>query len=269
MRVARVEALLQESGVEGRPLLWSRLTASGLDRLQQQGVDLAVLPVGAIEQHGPHLPLDTDVAIAEGVAWWASARSGIPVLPCLPYGNSLAHTDRWPGTLSLTPVSLIQQVRELGEWFVRGGGRRLMILNAHFGNDAPLRCAIDHLRTEMDGLLVGLWNSWGLSDRARDAYLADGADIHANRAETSLMLALDPDAVEGAGEADDPDRTDGLVFMHPVSRTSRNGVTGSPSEASAEEGQRLLRALGDDFAAILEKARLEEPPIPQSPRPSR
>jgi creatinine amidohydrolase len=184
------------------------------------------------------------------------------VLPTIAYANSLGHTDRWPGTLSLSPVTLIQTVREIGAWFVRGGGRRLLILNAHFGNDAPLRCAIDHLRTEYEGrLLVGLWNTWTLSARAKQAYLRDGVDIHANRAETSLMLAIDPGGVTDAKAADDPDRTEGLVFTHPVSRTSTNGVTGRPSEASAAEGEALLRTLGEDLAAIVGKARVELPPI--------
>jgi creatinine amidohydrolase len=75
------------------------------------------------------------------------------------------------------------------------------------------------------------------------------------------MLAIDPGAVTGAETADDPDRTSGLVFTHPVSRTSRNGVTGRPSEASAAEGAELLRALGEDLAAIAGKARVEIPPI--------
>ena len=260
-----VERQLRAAGVASAPVRWARLSRAGVEALHARGMDLAVLPCGAIEQHGPHLPIETDVAIAEAVALWGSALTGVPVLPALAYGNSLGHTDRWPGTLSLSPVTLIQTVREIGAWFVRGGGRRLLLLNAHFGNDAPLRCAIDHLRTEQDGrLLVGLWNTWTLSARAKEAYLLDGADIHANRAETSLMLAIDPEAVVGAAGADDPDRTDGLVFTHPVNRTSLNGVTGRPSEASAEEGAALLRALGEDLAAVLEKARVERPPIPDS-----
>ena len=266
MREQVVEDLLRNAGEAGRPLRWARLTRAGVEALQAGGMDLAILPCGAVEQHGPHLPVETDVAIAEAVSLWASALSGVPVLPAIAYANSLGHTDRWPGTLSLSPVTLIQTVREIGAWFVRGGGRRLLLLNAHFGNDAPLRCAIDHLRTEYDGrLLVGLWNTWALSARAKQAYLADGADIHANRAETSLMLALDPEAVTCAASADDPDRTAGLVFTHPVSRTSLNGVTGRPSEARAEEGVALLRTLGDDLAAVLEKARVEIPPLADPP----
>lgn len=263
VRAHAVEHLLRSVGEPGRPLCWARLSRAGVEALQAGGIDLAVLPVGAVEQHGPHLPVETDVAIAEAVSLWASALTGVPVLPSLAYGNSLGHTDRWPGTLSLSPITLITVVREIGEWFVRGGGRRLLILNAHFGNDAPLRCAIDHLRTEYDGrLLVGLRNTWTLSARAKRAYLADGEDIHANRTETALMLAIDPEAVDGAEHADDPDRTDGLVFTHPVSRTSRNGVTGRPSEATAAEGLALLQALAEDFAAVLGKARVEIPPIP-------
>jgi creatinine amidohydrolase len=258
----RVEGLLRAAGESGRPLHWGRLSHSGLAQLLADGLDLAILPIGAVEQHGPHLPTETDVAIAEAVAGWASARTGVPVLPTLAYGNSLGHTDAWPGTLSLSPTTMITIVRELGDWYLRSGGRRLLVLNAHFGNDAPVRCAVDHLRTEHGGrLLVGLWNTWTLSARARAAYLQDGDDIHANRAETSLMLALDPDAVGDAGAADDPDRTAGLAFCHPVARTSTNGVTGRPSEASAAEGAVLLRAIGDDFAAIVETARTEAPPL--------
>lgn len=260
--MTRLAELLRAAGERRAPLRWGRLSHAGIAALQAEGVDLAILPVGAVEQHGPHLPTDTDVAIAEAVALWASARTGVPVLPPLAYGNSLGHTDAWPGTLSLSPTTLIAVVRELGDWFVRGGGRRLLILNAHFGNDAPLRCAIDHLRTEYLGrLYAGLWNTWALSPRARAAYTADGEDVHANRAETSLLLAIDPGAVGDTSDADDPDRTAGLVFTHPVSRTSRNGVTGRPSEASAAQGERLLRELGDDFARIVEAARSETAPV--------
>jgi creatinine amidohydrolase len=209
----RVESLLHAAGEAAQPLRWGRLSQSGIARLLADGLDLAILPFGAVEQHGPHLPTETDVAIAEAVALWASARTGVPVPPTVAYGNSLGHTDAWPGTLSLSPITLITVVRELGDWFVRSGGRRLLPRNAHFGNDAPVRCAVDHLRTEYGGrLLVGLWNTWTLSARARAAYLQDGDDIHANRAETSLMLALDPEAVGDAVEADDPDRTAGLVL---------------------------------------------------------
>jgi creatinine amidohydrolase len=252
--------LLEQQGVASEPVLWSRLSWRQLEtRLRAD--DLALLPVGAIEQHGPHLSVDTDVAIAEALCGYASAVTGVLVLPTVAYASSMGHTDRWPGTLSLTPVTLITVVREIAGWFARCGGRRLLLVNAHYGNDAPLRCAVDHLRT--DGTLqgVGLWNSWMLSPNARAFYEQDGVDVHANRAETALMLAIDPGSVGDVGEADDPDRTAGLVLSHPVAATSRNGVTGRPSEATVEEGRRMWAALGEDLARIVETARGEKPPL--------
>jgi len=267
MRDAALSDLLRARGIEGAPVRWARLSWPAIERRLSQGDDLAVLPVGAIEQHGPHLPVDTDVAIAEAIAGYASAVTGVALLPSLAYTNSIGHTDRWPGTLSLSPTTVIGVVREIAEWYLRCGGRRLVLFNAHYGNDAPLRCAVDHLRTDHLGRLgIGLWNSWQLSERAAAFYTADAVDIHANRAETSLMLAIDAAAVGDFADADDPDRTAGLVLSHPVVETSTNGVTGRPSEASAEEGREMWAALGEDLVAVLEKARSEKPPLPAASR---
>lgn len=101
-----------------------------------------------------------------------------------------------------------------------------------------------------------------MSPRATAFYSCDGEDVHANRAETSLMLAIDGASVGNARDADDPDRTEGLVLSHPVVETSTNGVTGRPSEATHEEGREMWAALGEDLAAVLEKARSEKPPLP-------
>lgn len=253
---------LSAGGFEGSPLCWERLTWSRIAALRDAGMTTVLLPVGAIEQHGPHLPLNTDNTIATAICHYASARTGVPVLPCIGYTNSLGHTDQWPGTLSSTPNTLITLVRELAPWLIEAGWQRLLLVNSHYGNDAPLRCAIDYLRTDHRGRLnVGLRNTWTLSTAATDFYLADGEDIHANRAETSLMLALDPEAVGDCASADDPDRTDGCVFTWTVADTSRNGVTGRPSEGSREEGIRMLARLGEDLTAIVQRARTEEAPL--------
>lgn len=257
-----VRALLSRHAHQGVPLHWERQTWASMDQLRLACDGLALLPVGAIEQHGPHLPLNTDTAIATAVCLYTSALSGVPVLPAISYANSLGHTDQWPGTLSSTPMGLITLVREVAAWFVRAGWSRLILVNAHYGNDAPLRCAIDHLRTEHRGVLhVGLKNTWDLSARARAFYLADGADVHANRAETSLMLALDPESIGDFAGVDDPDRTAGHQFTWTVADTSTNGVTGRPSEASAEEGASMLAALAEDLAAVVASARTEQAPL--------
>ncbi len=112
-------------------------------------------------------------------------------------------------------------------------------MNTHVTNAAPLRCSLEMLRARHDDLMVALFNSATLSARVREFNVADGEDWHANNAETSLMLALAPELVRPAllAQADDPDRTAGLVFSHPVNRTSTNGVTGTPSVAKRSPGQ--------------------------------
>src|ERR1700755_3575611 len=102
---------------------WETCTSPEIGRQIRSGMDLAVLPIGATEQHGPHLATGTDTISAEFVAREAAARTGVLVLPAIPYGGSLGHTDRWPGTVSLTPVTLTQLVLEVARWALRSGIR--------------------------------------------------------------------------------------------------------------------------------------------------
>ena len=116
----------------------------------------------------------------------------IPLLPTLAYGCSLGHSRRWPGTLALQPITMIELVKQIGDWAYHSGVRRLFIVNAHVGNASPLRCALEMLRAEHDDMMVALFNSGTLSARVRKAHFADADDWHANDAETSLMLAIAP-----------------------------------------------------------------------------
>jgi creatinine amidohydrolase len=188
------------------------------------------------------------------------------MLPTLPYGCSLGHSRRWPGTIAIQPTTLIHFVKEIGDWAYWSGVRRLFIVNTHITNAAPLRCALEMLRAEHDDLMVAVINTPMISDRVRLAHFADGQDWHANAAETSLMLAVAPDIVRSdrIPAADDPDRTEGLVFAHPVNRTSRNGVTGSPSRASAAHGHELFGWMVDDLSALVERGQREQPPLDHS-----
>jgi creatinine amidohydrolase len=257
-------AAARARGGQGEPVRWQHWSwPQVLAHRDLPAGDLALLPVGAIEQHGPHLPLDVDVAIAEALCLTASAHTGLPVLPTIAYANSLGHTTRWPGTLSLDPELLIRQVVGIATWLRAAGWPRLLLVNSHYGNDGALRCAMDHIRTGGCGgaLGVGLINAWDLGERARSAYFADGADIHANRAETSLMLAIAPQRVGEYHLADDPDRTTGHLLSWSVAETSRNGVTGRPSEASAEEGRELLADLSAELAGRCAAARHESAPL--------
>lgn len=226
----------------------------------------AILPIGATEQHGPHMGCGMDYILAEILCRAVSEKVQVPMLPTMPYGCSVGHSRRWPGTIAVTPVTLINLVKEIGDWAYHSGLRRLFIVNTHVTNAAPLRCALEMLRSEHDDMMVAIFNSATISARVRQFHHADGDDWHANDAETSLMLAKAPEMVR-AGKletADDPDRTAGLVFAHPVNRTSLNGVTGKPSISSAEKGNEWFGWMVEDLSTLIVKGMHEEPPLEHS-----
>jgi creatinine amidohydrolase len=247
-------------------MLWSQRTWAELPADLKLSCQAAMLPVGATEQHGPHMGSGMDAVLAERLCAEVAARTKVPALPTLPYGCSLGHSRRWPGTLAVEPITLIALIKQIGDWAYHSGIRRLFIVNTHVTNAAPLRCALEMLRAEHDDMLVALFNSATLSPRVRQVHFADGEDWHANDAETSLMLALAPEMVrpEELANADDPDRTGGLVFAHPVNRTSRNGVTGTPSAASAAKGKQWFEWMVEDLSALIARGMKEAPPLDQS-----
>lgn len=242
---------------------WSDLTWSELPDMLAKVGHAAILPVGATEQHGPHLGCGVDTVIAEKLCHAVAEKTGVPMLPALPYGCSLGHSRRWPGTIAVSPLVLIEFVKQIGDWAYHSGVRRLFIVNAHVTNAAPLRCALEMLRAEHNDLMVAVINTASLSARVREFHAADGDDWHANDAETSLMLAIAPQGVrpDKLAEADDPDRTCGCIFSHPVNRTSLNGTTGKPSLASAEKGAIWYDWLVDDLSALIAQGCQEVPPL--------
>lgn len=247
-------------------IFWSQLTWSELPAKMAAASHAAILPIGATEQHGPHMGTGMDYVLADLLCSAVSDATGVPMLPTMPYGCSIGHSQRWPGTLAVNPTTLIQLVKELGDWAYHSGVRRLFIVNTHVTNAAPLRCALEMLRAEHDDLMVAVFNSATISKRVRQFHFADGDDWHANDAETSLMLARAPHMVrvDKLQEADDPDRTDGLVFAHPVNRTSLNGVTGKPSLANAGKGEQWFGWMVEDLSALIQQGLQEAPPLPHS-----
>jgi creatinine amidohydrolase len=248
------------------PLLWETLTWQEIGSLRRSGIDLCLLPVGATEQHGPHLGVGMDTCNAVKLCRAVSGTTGVPMLPPLAYGCSLGHSRRWPGTLALQPQTLISTVTEIFDWLQSAGFMRLLLINGHVGNAAPLRCALELIRSRWDEAMVAVCNVAEISPRVRAAFFADAQDWHANAAETSLMLAVAPELVrpDQLADADDEDRTNGLVFAHPVNRTSKNGVTGFPSRATREQGKALFQNMVTDLTALVRRAMTEKPPLAQS-----
>lgn len=211
---------------------------------------LLLVPLGATEQHGPHLPLATDTLIAE--AWAAGVAARIDravVAPPLPYGSSGEHQG-FVGTLSIGGPALHQVIIELAR-SAASSFDRIAFLSGHAGNDGTLRQAVDQLRHEgHDAIhLVPTWPNGRFGP----------IDAHAGRVETSLLLHLRPDLVQL--DRAEPGAVEPLAELlpdlveHGVRAVSANGVLGDPAGASAGEGARLLDDLIERTAT-----RLSEPP---------
>lgn len=203
-----------------------------------------MFPLGATEQHGPHLPAETDTLLATAAARaLATTTVSVTVLPALAYGASGEH-QAFPGTVSLGTDALAESILEVGR-SVSTWADRLLVVNGHGGNVEALRRAVTRLRYE------GRDAAW-LSCRTSE----DPADTHAGHAETSLMLHLHPELVRT--DLAEPGCTLPLPQILPAMRSdgvgavSPNGVLGDPTAASADEGRRLWALLVADARARLE-----------------
>ncbi|MBW4474581.1 MAG: creatininase family protein [Stenomitos rutilans HA7619-LM2] len=247
------------------PILWDELTWKQIGELRDRGKDLVILPVGATEQHSLHLPVGVDtfsiVAVAQGV----SAKTGFPVLPPLAYGCSLGHTKKWAGTISLRPETLSTMILEIAEWIVGSGFSRLVLLNGHYTNWAPLRCGLETIRHQYPELRIALRSVWEISSEINQLYQQDAINFHANCAETSVMLAIRPDLVQLEKAKDEPDRSAHCFFAYTVNQESVYGGVGSPSQATTQYGQKILDACIDTLSQQLEQALLEKLPLEAIP----
>lgn len=213
-----------------------------LARLTWPGVEASVVavPLGSTEQHGPHLPLDTDTRIAAALADRLAGRvPGVVVAPPVPFGASGEH-ESFPGTLSLGQAAvehaLVELVRSAGRW-----ADKMLVVNAHGGNAEPLRRAVATLRSE--GRDARSWSP------------AHGGDAHAGRTETSLMLALAPELVrlDRAAPGNPAPLADLVESIRAgsVRAVSANGVLGDPAGATAREGEAVLDRLVTDLVATV------------------
>lgn len=223
------------------------LGSSTSSQLQSQPLTLLV-PVGATEQHGPHLPLDTDTRIAQALARAVAERLGAsgagqdwPVAPAVAYGASGEHQS-FPGTISIGTDVLTRLLVEYGRsaccW-----AQRVVFVNGHGGNVPALAGAVGLLRFEARD--VG-WLPCAVA----------GADAHAGHAETSLLLHLSP--AEVRFDRARPGNSAPLAQLLPemrrggVAAVSAVGVLGDPTTASAHEGRRLFAEMVDGAVAAID-----------------
>lgn len=217
-----------------------------------------LVPVGSCEQHGPHLPMDTDTTVATAVAHAvATARDDVWVAPPVAYGSSGEH-QTFPGTLSIGTAALTTMLVELARSALppapsppaSGSSAgpdlaarwdRVVFVNGHGGNREAVVAAVDVLVGE--GRAVSAWSP-----------RIPGGDAHAGRTETSLLLAIDPDVV---GDGRPVGVTTPIERLLPqlreggVAAVSEHGVLGDATGASAEEGMAILADLVSDLTSLL------------------
>jgi len=204
---------------------------------------LVLVPVGSLEQHGPHLPLDTDAVIAEAVAHCVADRLGrreVLVAPPIVYAASGEH-QMFPGTASIGSAALSHLLIELTR-SMRTWARDVVFVNAHGGNSTALTRAVSRLAAE--GHSVG-WVPC----------VTEGADAHAGRTETSLMLHLRPadvrfDLAEAGNITPVAELLPALVAGG-VGAVSANGVLGDPAGASPALGEHQLKLMADGVTALV------------------
>jgi creatinine amidohydrolase len=245
---------------------WSELKSSEFAALDPAAA-IAVLPVAATEQHGPHLPVMTDTAIAEGMIATVLARLPdrleVLFLPIQAIGKSNEHL-RSPGTLTYSAENLIRIWVEIGEGVRRAGLRKLVIVNSHGGNTDVIGIVARELRVRL-GMLVATaqWRRFGLPAGLYSPFDA-AHGIHAGDIETSLMLHFRPDLVDMSKARLFPSRgaemekdyahlrpTGQHAFAWIAQDINPDGAVGDASIAAAEKGRLTAEHQADGFIALL------------------
>jgi creatinine amidohydrolase len=269
----------------GASHFWADHTTESISQMDRERL-IAVLPVAAIEQHGPHLPLSTDTAIVDGIVAATvpklqAAGAGAPpvlFLPTAQVGKSNEHS-RYPGTLTLSISTLIAYWMDLGASVARSGVKKLVFFNSHGGQMNAMDIVARDLR-EKHGILViaSNWYTLGLPPGMFSEHeLKHG--IHGGDLETSLMMALTPETVraerrENFGSLTEVlERENQFLSITPRGKVgwqtqdlNPRGACGDATRATAEKGHAVLDFVSDRFIELLREvdayplARLENPP---------
>jgi creatinine amidohydrolase len=231
-----ITALAAELGGTGKPVRWEELTWPEA-RDAAAAFKAAIIPVGAIEQHGPHLPLAVDTQICEAAALAVSALTGVPVVPSLCYGVSASHGD-FGGTIGLRPETMIAMVEDVIDSLYARGIRQFILLNGHIWNSGALDVSAEKLRIRHPDArvrslaYVTMYPGPEIDGRVRYGR----ALMHANYFETSVMLHLHPELVrmERATSHIDVDS----FWDYRMDQVSETGVWGRDvTEANAAHGK--------------------------------
>lgn len=220
------------------------------------GSRIAVLPFGALEQHGPHLPLSTDTLQADAVARRLAEVLDAALLPAIPLGNTWSN-DALPGTVSISADTVTAVCSDVAASLERAGYALLVVVNGDFGNRLPLHRAAE-ASAARNGLPVVVLDYPGLveiGDAVKESPWAAPGLCHADELETSMVLAIAPSLVHAdrmAPTYPELPADFGLrqMALAPLSPT---GVFGDPRPATAEKGERIIAHVVAESAAVVRR----------------
>jgi creatinine amidohydrolase len=240
-------------------VLFNELTRVRAGELAANAVLL--LPVGATEQHGPHLPVGTDTFAVERIARGAAEQASAPVVvaPTLPFGCSPHHIP-FGGTMSLSTEVYYRALFDLTESLALGGWKRIAIVNGHGGNHEIAQLVVRDLALKhpVDGLAFSYWHPAWAALVDEGAHGVSRVPGHAGAFETSLVMALRPELVQeprphrdGNHAVDATNYVPAVRFEQHGSWQAIDGYSDSPDLATAEGGARYLRAISLKVARVL------------------
>ena len=226
--------------------------------------DIAILPVGSTEQHGPQNPLGTDHLIARAIAEEVAKRTGVVCLPVIPFGVSSHHRHFW-GTVYVSPKVLMDYVRDVCLSLKAYGVKKLLIVNGHGGNTPALIEVARELRKE-ESMFVAVFQWWPLAGKLLPEIFSREERGHAGAEETSLNLFLHPHLVDmekamNEAPAQPVSRLEGLNLPLDTADYTKSGVFGKSSTANAEKGGKVFESVVEElvkFVEELKKIRVEE-----------
>ena len=213
--------------------------------LQDSAVDLAILPVGAIEQHGAHLPLGVDWMEADAIAKGVARELGAYLLPAIPFGNSRAHIG-FRGSVSLSFDTLAAVVTDIALSLLDQGFSRIVVINLHGGN-IVLKIAVRELNAMQQIGKVILVNPVSVAGKELSVILDSFHDEkHAGEWETSFILGQSPELVREGRVDHVPDLSPEYFDYAPMKLYCPDGIWGRSSLATAEKGRRVLEVMVEE-----------------------
>jgi creatinine amidohydrolase len=253
------------------------LTWTDIDSMPDKENVVIIQPIGAIEQHGPHLPIAVDAAISLGVLGKAFEKlnTNVPAfaLPCLYYGKSNEHWS-FPGTITLSAATLLTLIQEIAESLYRSGFRKLVLMNSHGGQPQVMEIAARDIHQQYPDFLVFPFFTWRVPHNAAELFSGYELEygIHAGDVETSIMLSLLPEQVkieravreypQGLPENSLLTMEGKLPFAWLTKELTKSGVMGDATNASKEKGDRLLESVANGWVqAIIDVYRFRQPKL--------